>query len=57
MEENTKDGVITITPCKTKQDCIRNIGSIGCGPSVVTCFEGYCRCNHISGIQFSFLYN
>ncbi|BAT98874.1 hypothetical protein VIGAN_10023200 [Vigna angularis var. angularis] len=48
METNRKDGVIVVCPCQTKKDCLRNIRSLPCGPSVVYCFEGYCRCNHIN---------
>jgi len=53
MESVTKDDAIVVCPCQTKKDCLRNIRSLPCGPSVVTCFEGYCRCNHNqkSGIQ------
>jgi len=61
METNAEDGVITITPCKTKQDCIRHIRTVGCSASVVYCSQGYCRCNHMSGIQiylfFTIKYN
>ncbi|QCD89550.1 hypothetical protein DEO72_LG4g496 [Vigna unguiculata] len=46
MESVTKDDAIVVCPCQTKKDCLRNIRSLPCGPSVVTCFEGYCRCNH-----------
>ncbi|QCD87405.1 hypothetical protein DEO72_LG3g1939 [Vigna unguiculata] len=52
METNAEDGVITITPCKTKQDCIRHIRTVGCSASVVYCSQGYCRCNHMSGNSF-----
>lgn len=53
-EQLTKDQVITIVPCQTKQDCIRNIRFMKCGPSVVFCYEGYCACKHLnkeSGIK------
>ncbi|KAG5010279.1 hypothetical protein AAZX31_07G158000 [Glycine max] len=55
-EQLTKDQVITIVPCQTKQDCIRNIRFMKCGPSVVFCYEGYCACKHLnkeSGHSFS----
>jgi len=46
-ETNTKeDGTIVITPCKTKKDCFRNMKNIPCGPSEVTCNNGYCVCGY-----------
>jgi len=43
-ETKTKvDGNTVITPCQTKKDCFKNIA---CGPSEVTCHNGYCVCGY-----------
>jgi len=46
-ETKTQEGDnIVVVSCKTKQDCLRNIRALPCGPSIVSCSAGYCVCNH-----------
>jgi len=42
----SKESDIELVPCQEIQDCYTHMGAIACDATIVSCYEGYCVCNH-----------